>query len=155
MKPQFSEYLASIGIKDLFYQKVEDVYAFYSEILDEDVLDVFVTEYIDGEGRREYENLWFFTATYAMEAKQFLTKDDFDFAPIKNRVLRWKIAKRDYDFKEATVKSRMHLYVALGNGIKCGFKASQENCDSLRDVFLNYFKPNVVIASGSDVLTSA
>jgi len=153
MKKEFSEYLASIGIKDLFYQRVEEVYAFYSsDFLDEDVLDIFVTEYVDGEGRREYENLWFFTATSVMEAKQFLMEDKFDLMPIKDRVLRWEIAKRDYDFKEAAAKSRMRLQVFLDNDFVCDFKASQENCDFLRDIFLKYFKPNVVIASGSAVL---
>ncbi len=152
MKPQFSEYLASIGIKDLFYQKVEEDYVFYSDLLDEDILDIFVTEYVDGEGRREYENLWLFTATCVMEAKQFLMEDKFDLMPIKNRVLRWEIAKRDYDFKEAVAKSRMRLQVFLDNNFVCDLKASQENCDFLRDILLKYFKPNLVIASGSDVL---
>ena len=144
MKKQFSEYLVSVGIKDLFYQRVEEVYAFYSELLDEEILDIFVTDYVDAEGRRQYGNLWFFTETYVAEAFVFLTSDKFDLAPIKKRVKRWAIAKQDYDFNKATIKSRMRLEVTLVGDMRCDIKASQENCDYLRAVFSKYFMPNLI-----------
>jgi hypothetical protein len=61
-----------------------------------EITGMFVTDYIKEDGAREYENLWLFPQTYCMEAKQFITKDDFDIAPIRSRIHYWNIRKQDF-----------------------------------------------------------
>jgi len=78
-----------------------------------------------------------------MEAKQFITTDDFDITPIKNRIIRWVLKKQDYDFKKATEKSRLHLEFGMDTRLVCNLKASKENCDYLRDIILEYIKSNL------------
>jgi hypothetical protein len=129
---------------------VEEVYAFYDGLLKEgglsgeEIQDIFVTDYVDAEGRRNYESLWLFTPSYVMEAKQFLSENNFDFTLLKDCVRLWRIKKRDYDFRKAEPESRMYLELSLAQGAACVLKASQENCDYLRDIFLKYILPNVV-----------
>lgn len=144
MKKKMSKYLETIGITKHFMKRAKEVYNFYSDLLDDEILDIFVTDYVDGEGVRQYENFWIFTRNSVTEAKQFLTKDDFDFSPIKNLVDRWEIRKENYDFKKANDKSRMYLKVGISLNVICDFKASQQNCDYLRDIFLKHIKPNIV-----------
>ncbi len=143
MEEKFTEYLNSIGIPEALNEKIEKIYEFYQEILPEEIKDIFVTDYMKKDGTREYENLWFFSEKYGMEAKQFIIKDDFDITPIQKHVCYWSIEKRDYDFKEAIDNSRLFLHFRLDNRIMGELKASKKNCDYLRDIIIKYIKPNL------------
>ena len=145
MKQKFVDYLESIDIKEgVLLDRIESIYEFYSEMCPDDIVDIFVTDYIDSDGKREYENLWFFSDRYFMEAKGFAAgKDDFDIDPIKDRVVHCAIQKQYYDFKEVTDKSRLRFLFRLDTGAIADFKASKENCDALRDIILKHVKPNM------------
>lgn len=143
MRQEFMKYLKSIGITETLSKRIERIYEFYREICPDEIKDIFVTEYIKEDGSREYENLWFFSKKYWMEAKQFIIKDDFDITSIQNRIYYWSIQKEDYDFKKAGEKSRLYLHSRLDTGIGGDFKASKQNCDYLRDIILKHVAPNL------------
>ncbi|MBU4374370.1 MAG: hypothetical protein KKD69_03760 [Euryarchaeota archaeon] len=143
MKGEFVEYLKSIGITtQVMHNRIETIYEVCSEICPDEIVDIFVDEYIKEDGSREYEDLNFFSDTYQFGAKQFLTKDDYGIARIKKKVLLSKIQMQNYDFKKATEKSRLYLEVKFEGELNASFKASKENCDFLRDIILKYYKPN-------------
>ncbi len=146
MKKEFIDYLESINIKgEILLDRIKSIYEFYKDMCPDEIADIFVTDYIDSEGRREYGNLWFFSDRYAMEAKGFATgKDDFDIAPMKNRVKYYEIRKQDYDFKEATDKSRLYLNIIWDTGTTGELKAAKENSDVLRGIILKYVKKNLI-----------
>jgi len=141
MKQQFSEYLTSIGITDLFRQRIEDICALFDDLWKVEVFDIFVTDYVDNDGRRNYEDLFLFTAEGIVEALQFLTKDVLALNYTTNRPIYLKIDKQNYDFKQATLESRMSFTVYFTSEVRCHFKASQENCDHLQAILLKYFIP--------------
>jgi hypothetical protein len=143
MKEEFTKYLISIGMTKTFDPRVQTIYEYYKEICPDEITDIFVTEYIKEDASREYENLWFFSSKYCMEAKLFITKDDFDMTPISNRITYWKVEKQDYDFKRATDKSRLNLELAFEAGIRGHLKASRENCNHLKDIILKHAVPNM------------
>ncbi len=145
MKPEFIDYLESIGIKSgILLDRIESIHRFYVEMCPDEIAGIFVTDYIDSDGKREYEDLWFFSGRYVMEAKGFAAgRDEFVIVPIKGRVAHFRIKKRDYDFKVATDKSRLHLIFRLDNKAIADLKASKENCDALRDTILKRIKPNM------------
>jgi len=143
VKEAFIEYLKAIGMTKTFQERIEKIYEFYSGICTDEISSIFVTDYIKEDGTREYENLWFFSETYCMEAKQFITKDDFDITPIQNHVYYWAIQKQDYDFKNAVEKSRLSLSFDLDTRIVGSLKASKENCDFLRDIIHKYVIRNL------------
>jgi len=142
MKNEFIEYLKSIGLTEPIIGRIEHIYQFYKEISSDEIRDIFVTEYIKEDGSREYENLWFFSSKCCMEAKLFITKDDFDVAPMRNDVMYLRIQKQDYDFEKATEKSRIQLRFDLSY-VRGILKASKENCDHLKRILLEYILPNV------------
>lgn len=143
MKEEFITYLESIGITKALHKKIETIHEFYWEICPDEITGIFVTDYINEDRAREYENLWFFSEKYCMEAKLFITKDDFDITPIQKMVNYWTVQKQDYDFKKATEKSRLLLRFDLATGIHGEFKAAKENCDYLRDIIIKYVAPNL------------
>lgn len=145
MQQKFIDYLESIGIKSgILLDRIESIHRFYVEMCPDSIDDIFVTEYIDSDGKREYENLWFFSDRYIMDAKGFAAgSDDFVIAPITDRVAHYRIKKLNYDFKEATEKSRLHLMFRSNTAATANLKASKENCDALRDIILKYMMPNM------------
>ena len=143
MKKEFIKYLESIGITKAIRERIETIYEYYKEMCSDEITGIFITEYIKEDGSREYENLWFFSDKYCMEAKQFITTDNFDITSIKKQISYWAIKKQDYDFKKATEKSRLSLSVAFNADITGTFKAAKENCDYLKEIIFEYIKINM------------
>lgn len=144
MKEDFKNYLSSIGITTkAFSERIEAIYQFYQDLGLGEITGIFVTDYIQSDGARIFENLWFFTENCAMEAKQFPTQDNFEMLVFYKRIPYWNIKKQDYDFKKATDKSRLYLVFKHDTGIEGSFKASKENCDYLKEIFLKYILPNL------------
>ena len=57
---KFIQYLDKVDIDTLTLRKrTEFIYTLCRDMCTEKIEDVFVTEYIAGDGSREYENLWF------------------------------------------------------------------------------------------------
>jgi len=143
MKKEFIKYLESINITKAYCKRIETIYEFYKDMCPDEITGIFVTDYITEDGAREYDCLWFFSEKYIMEAKQFITKDDFDIAPIQNRIVYLASKKQDYDFKKATEKSRLNVKFDMDTQVGCTFKASNENCDYLKEIIFRYIVPNL------------
>lgn len=143
MKDEFLEYLESIGMTKTLCKRVETIYAFYTEICPDEIVDIFVTDYIKEDGTREYENLWFVSPKCCMEAHRFITKDHFDMDVIQGKIYSWEIEKQDYDFEKATAKSRLHLTFHMPHDRAGDLKAAKENCDHLKNIILKYVVPNI------------
>ena len=143
MKQEFVKYLESIGIYGALIARIGSIYEFFRHVCGEEIADIVVAEYVKEDESREYEELWFFSANLAMLADHFVTGDDFRLLPIRNVIL-WKIQKSEYDFEKATAKSRMILEFHMPGTTFVSIRASRENCDHLRDVFIKHVVPNVV-----------
>jgi hypothetical protein len=143
-KQKAAAYLEAIEMPEAFSKKAEKIYEFYRETIPEEIISIFVSDYLNEDGERQYENLWFFSETHCMEAKQFITKDDFDITPFKVKMKYIRIQKENYDFKKATEKSKLYMSFGSTTGMVGDFKASKENCDYLKEIILQHFIPNLV-----------
>ena len=144
MKDEFIEYLNTIGITtDALHERIEQIYKDCLDICPEEVVDIFVEEYIKEDGSRELENVDFFSENYQFSANQFLTKDDYNLVRLKKNFLLFRIQKQNYDFKKATQNSRLNLVVKIEGNLTGELKASKENCDFLKDIFFKYFRSNL------------
>ncbi len=142
---KFIPYLKSVDIVTRqLIKRIESIYTLCSDMCPDELEDIFVTDYIKGDGTREYENLWFFSKSYCVEAKKFMTTIDLDIAPLKNRVTYWTVQANDYNFKKSSVKSRLNLHFDTIQKITCSFKATRGNCAYLQSIINKYVKPNLV-----------
>jgi hypothetical protein len=142
MKKEWTDYLSQIGITGSFLPRGIAAIEFYEQIGLE-ISDIFVSEYLDKEGVRRFEGLWIFTGDKICEAEEFLTKDDFDGAQLKGKVRYWNLTKSEYDFIKATSKSQLTIDCSTYSELACTLKASQQNCDKLRDIFKKYIVSNL------------
>jgi hypothetical protein len=155
MKAEFVDYLKAIGMTEPLIERVDSVHSFYETLLHDEVTDIFVSEYVTEDGIRQYESLWFFSAEYVLEAKQFIKQDDFDITPIRGLIKYWKVEKKEYDFREATTASRCTVIFTTEPGTSATFKASGMNCDKIRDIALRLMIPNLVKSTNANSPSSS
>lgn len=145
MKAEFVDYLETIGVSKRFIEKINGIYNIYKKLCTDKIAEIFVTDYMNEDGKREFENLFFFSKQYIMEAKQFAIRDEYDLMPIRNNIDRWELQIENYDFVKATSASRFNLKLNFRYGLSANFKASGENCDCLKDILVKYIRPNMRI----------
>ena len=62
MKEEFIDYLKLIGITtEEYLNRIETIMEVHSELCQEEIIDIFVDEYIKEDGTREYEDLSLFS----------------------------------------------------------------------------------------------
>jgi len=143
---QFASYLRGIGIETrAFLERIEFLYKACCEMSPEKPKDIFVSNYIQKDGKPVYESLWFFSDGYCSEAKNFLTKYDIDITPIKRSITYWTVTMDNYRFQEkASLDSKLTLEFHLAQGIEGEFKSEGMNCEYLASIINNYVKPNLI-----------
>lgn len=143
MKQTFADYLAAVGLTGALVERAAHVLAFYERVYPSQIADIFVSEYVDKEGQRHYESLWAFAGDLMLEAKSFVTKDDFDAARLRGNVVYWRARVEHYDFENSESASRMTVDLNAREDVGGTLRASGENCDALRDIMVKYLAPNL------------
>lgn len=132
-----AKYLLSLGMGDVLVNRLARIHDFYQSILPEPIEDIFVNDYFNEDGTRSYESAWFFTGTYAAEARNWETSDDWDLLRI-TRIRYWRFQKENFEFdQDPSEASRLSLdfYTLTNEG---SLRAAGNNCLHLRDVFLKH-----------------
>jgi hypothetical protein len=143
MNKEFIEYLETLGMKKPLLDRAQSIFEFYRSLGAGDIIDIFVSEYVNEEGVRTFESLWLFTAKASMEAKNFPSQDHFDYTPLPESTIYWELKKRDFQPPESNEKSRLTIdLVFRGSGaasVTGTLKSSGTNCETLFAIFKKYF----------------
>lgn len=141
MGSKFDEYLNSINISDTIKARVsfiyEEILFLYNKI---EIDDILITN-VNNNGNIEYQSLWFFNKDYAIECKNFLYQEDFDIAPLNNRVIYYNMKKSNYPLLEQPKTNSIVFFTILINNGKssCNFTATGINCLYAMKVSQKYF----------------
>jgi hypothetical protein len=143
---KFIPYLKEIDIvSSVLLKRIEFIYTLVSDMCPDKIEDIFIDDYLKEDGTRDYEDLWFFSNLYSLEAKKFLTQIDLDITPMKQQIVYWSVQVQDFNFKESSEKSRFSLHFrVLEGGITGDLKASKRNCDYLQVIAVKYIKANQI-----------
>lgn len=142
---RFIPYLNEIDIvSNTLLKRIEFIYTLFSDMCPDKIEDIFIEDYLKEDGTREYEDLWFFSNLYCLEAKKFLTQIDLDVTPLKQQITYWSVKIQDFNFKESSEKSRFSLHFETLRGVTGDFKASKRNCDYLQVIISKYIKVNQI-----------
>ena len=121
--------------------RVKELYELAVAVMNEEPIDAIIEDYINQDGTRVYSHLTFFSEHYFTGIANFLTEDTIFLHNLSRRIESMYISKRDYDFKQATEKSRLTLNFNYdsNNEMSGNFTASKENCDHLWTICQKYF----------------
>lgn len=135
MKEEFSAYLEELGMGNPFKERIDQLINNYSQLTDQPIDEIFVSEYRDNDGTKHYETLVLFTQSHVFETEHFLTEPRLWVAAYINKIAHVEITFSEYDFLNATAASRLSCVLRWdpGNFI-LRLKATGPNCNRLRDL---------------------
>ena len=139
----YNNYLRDIGIVEgVIKNRIDEIVKYYNKLHNEDELkDIFISEYIDEEGNRIYTSLWLFYDKIICEAKNFINETDFDSSSYEmNKIVYWNMKSKDFIQDEIKDSDRLLLHVIFNeNNVSGDFKASKINCKYLLNLLEKYF----------------
>lgn len=144
MKKEIIEYLESIGLTGPLLTRVETAYNFYTKYVGVNIEDAFVSEFVNKDGSRVYESLWFFNAKSSFEVTAFMTDEDYDSDILNKAVNTYRIKLTFFDIISniSNDNSRMTLDFGFKYDRVGSMKASKDNCKQLSMIFKKYILPN-------------
>jgi hypothetical protein len=143
------QYLSAIGMGSPLVERTETVLRTVTSYLPEEPKYIFVSDYRDEEGNRNYESLWVLTETFMSEAKQFVTQGNFDIVRNDSGISRVVVDYDEFDFDAPREGSRLNVDVTFAAaGVSGSFRASGSNCADLQQVLDGYLLPLLVSKDG-------
>ena len=143
MRDEWVRYLQSIGFKEPLMDRAEEVVRFWTEIVEIKPSFLFVSEYKSG-GNRVYESICLFDEDSVYEAIEFSREDNFDCVPLRNRIIRWNVQAKNFNWVSPNAGSRLKLDIWFGPNSLWSLKASGNNCSSLAELLTTYIVPHAV-----------
>jgi hypothetical protein len=140
MKTAWTKYFKALGMSQVLVQRARQAFHALSTALQTDIEDVFVSEYIDSDGNRQFEDLFIFTQYHIVQVRNFALEDVLDadaFGPLRNLL----VSRVAFDFTEPTDKSRLHVRYHTLTGCSAELKASRENCATLARILRERLAP--------------
>lgn len=149
MNNNFEEYLERIVfVSDPIYEKIDDIYDLWMN-LDSglEIEDIFVSEYVDKKGIKEYQGVYFFTKEFILATEGFGKEYALLLMPLINSITNIDMRLDSYDFNRARPNSSMSLTANMDVSNYFELRATHKNCDHLKKIFVKYIKPNVKLNS--------
>lgn len=143
MIEKFESYLQQLQLTDIVKSRIKEVLILNYNMINNEIIDIFIGEVKSVIGRKTFTSLWLFTSDYAIECKEFLSKNDFDIAPYKNRIQYCSIKAENFDFTTSDVNSFVEIKLHFIESITGTLTATGENCQHAYELYKKLIIPNV------------
>lgn len=143
MRPEWISYLQSIGFRQPLMERAEAVVMFWDNVIETSPSFLFVSEYWDGENR-VYESICLCNEDAFVEAIASSNTDEFDYVPLHNRIARWEIRAKNFDWVSPNLGSRLNLEIWFGESTMWNLRASGDNCMRLAELLKTYIVPHTI-----------
>ena len=133
MKAEFETYLKSLQATDVVLGRANKIFELYGQLIDGfDAREIFASEDINKEKKREWRSLFFFTDEYILEAKNFVSETDLDITFVIRSVDYMRMQFKDYEPGQPTTsESRFVVKGYLISELDFELRASEDNCERL------------------------
>jgi len=148
MKKEFKEYLNEINLSESLIEHIEKQYECLSSLTAvTEFDDIFISEYSDKEGIRQYFSLWTFTefALHKIAIGPNSKGDKIVITNLKDRVSEFGISDYNFDLINEDESSKLVIAFSLNANItgRYGLTATSRNCKKLLSIVKKYFIPNI------------
>lgn len=139
MKRDYREYLEAIGITEKsLLVKAEKAIALASVFAPGPIEKVFVNDFVDQDGKRNYEDLECFGKGFVVTATSFVTDPHITVSSISKCIKGFEIRFVDFDTADPGDKARLQIKVYLMDQMSGVYKASGNNCTHLMYMYKQY-----------------
>lgn len=144
---KFNDYLESLPLTKAVKGRISEVLSMNNEIFNFQIEDIFICELKNEEGARSYTSLWMFTKEVCIECKDFLTRNDFDIAPLKDEIHYCSIEIQDFDLKNSNEKSFVKVHFTFKSKVSGNIISTDENCVWALKIYKKHIIPNMNLIS--------
>ena len=139
-----TDYLALIEATSTVRERVERARIFYSHLFgNEEPSHIFLSESIDGQGQKIYENLHLVYSKAWCEAHFFLLKEEYDVCTLKS-ITRTLFTSENLDNPETpSMGSKLQIDITFASSVIGKLLATGINCQPLWKLGREIFVPRV------------
>jgi hypothetical protein len=137
MTRRFQAYYDKIQVSEQHQNRDDEIFSKFAPILSEEVEDIFVTNIVDAQGTKIFNNLWFFTKSVFCESKSFLVQNNLDFLR-KEKMNYFEMSYQDIH-ESKTELLMLKLY--FQSPIMAQLTATGSNLECLQQIILKHVKP--------------
>ena len=138
MNDEFVAYLLDIGLSQTLIGRISQLYDLYKALVPEPFDRIFVEDFIDESGGRQYPALWFFSKNYLYEIGSFVEKDSLLIIPIDGAIDELRLTPSNYDFITPQATSKLTVTFTVSLGLTASLVASRKNCTYLIKLIRDY-----------------
>lgn len=141
-------YLKSIGIiADFDIQRVKEIFNQGIFLCPEELKTIFISNYIESDGKEQFKDLWLFSDNHLIEALDFSKGKNFvlEITVFIDNIQTISIDSDNLDFSKISKDdSKLRIKYYMLNQFSCDQIAAGLNCDVLKSIYIKYIKPNLV-----------
>lgn len=141
MKTEWISYLQSIGFQQPLMERADAVLMIWMKVVEINPSFLFVSEYRNGENR-VHESICLCSKDAIGEASLFSTTERFDYILLHDRITRWQVRTKNFDWVSPHRGSRLNLEVWFGEPSMWNLRASGNNCMRLAELLKSYIVPH-------------
>ena len=125
-------------------KRAEKVFELYRQLIaDFDATELFASEDLNQDRKREWRSLVVFTKEYMLEAKNFVSEIDLDVTYLFKSICYVRMRFKDYEPGQAvTAESRFRVEGYFISDIDFELRASEKNCEKLWQICRTVLLPN-------------
>ncbi|MFA4836483.1 MAG: hypothetical protein WC749_10490 [Dehalococcoidia bacterium] len=151
-----NSYAEGIGMKaDVDIKRTQEVFNLGKSLCPEGLKTIFISNYLESDGKEQLKDLWLFSDNYVIEALNFMriAVPKLEMTILSKNISCISLEAQHFDFsKEVTGESKLHIVVLTFIHFTCDFTAVGQNCDALNLIYKSHLKENLVRGQSSALL---
>lgn len=149
-------YLLTMEMKSsVDIERVRELFSCGQLMCPEKIRAIFISNYTESEGKKQYKDLWLFSDNYVLEVLNFARQETpkVEMTMFTDNLLYISVEVKNYHFAgKAQKDSTLHVFVTMLTRFECDFLATGQNCDILYSIFEKYLKNNITRGQSSGIL---
>lgn len=148
-------YLGSIGmISDVDIQRVKDIFLQGRVLCPEELETMFISNYEEPDGKKQFKDLWLFSDKYLIESLNFskVETPKLEMTIFSNSIHSVSFETNNFNLKKAKDNSKLHIVFYTLTSFSCDQIASGSNCDAMMSIYNKYVKPNLSSGQSTELL---
>lgn len=149
-------YLLTVEMKSsIDIERVKELFNLGKVMCPEELGEIFVSNYIESEGKEQYKDLWLFSDNYVLEVLNFARQatPTVEIIMFTDNLMYISVETKNYHFaKKAQKDSTLRVKPVTLGQFSCDMLATGQNCDTLYYIFKKYLKDNLTRGQSSGLL---
>lgn len=141
------QYLDSIAVtSNIDIERTRDLFSQAQTLCPEKLRTIFISNYVEADGKQQFKDLWMFSDSYVIEVLNFAKEEipKLDMTIFSKNIQGVEVQAQNFNLSHHAISnSKLHIVFYMLNDYSCDQQAFGQNCNSLFSLFKKYIRPNL------------